>query len=188
MVCIWLWMKHFEAWVHVTFHDGSAPLCLVLRFLQVLIQQCLTWVMHLLTPSHPLSSYIFKAGFQRVHDWGEKTAQGLVIRLCYVLKCRGNVVEMSVKSIFEVTVVVFTKCTWLNVCKLSHKGPSIWLTEIDVTVREDCEECCRNWNGSKRRKQVLFFDVHPSRRTPCQILDYTVARYTSESQVHLGMC
>lgn len=33
----------------------------------------------------------------------------------------------------------------------------------------------------------MFFDVHLSRRTPCQILDYTVDGYTSESEVHLGM-
>lgn len=60
-------------------------------------------------------------------------------------------------------------------------------TEIDVTLCADCEECCQNWNGSKRRREVLFFDVHLSRRISCQILDYISDRYASESEVHLGM-
>lgn len=115
------------------------------------------------------------------------------IVLSVKMLCVQYVVEMCEKRGLGVTVtskwkvVVFTTCTWLNVNEIGRALLLNLQMEIDVTVSEDCEECCRNWNRSKRRRQVLFFDVHLSRRTPCQILDYTVDTYASESEVHLGM-
>lgn len=84
-------------------------------------------------------------------------------------------------------VTVYTKYTWLCVSQI---GPALLLSfqiETEVTLSENNVECCPNRNGWKRRRQVLSFDVHLSRRTACSILVYAVNRYASESKVHLGM-
>lgn len=146
--------------------------------------------MHPITRSHPPSSYVIQAGFLQVRAWKKKNSTWISHQI--VLQCSVYVVEICEKrqcdSRLKVQdmMVVFIQCIRLSVTQI---GRSLLLTlqiEMDIAMGEDCEESCRRWNGSKRRRRVLFFDVHHSRRTPCQILDYTVDRYASESEVHLG--
>lgn len=76
------------------------------------------------------------------------------------------VVEICEKM--EDTVTVFTKKHSDSVlAELDELHCSICeLMKIDVIASNDHEGCSRNWNRSKRRRRVLFFDVHLSRRTP----------------------
>lgn len=72
MIHIWLWMKHFEAWVHV----WLSPMAELLRvsFLQVSEGVNLTEHahMHLLSCSHTPSSYVTQVGFVQVQIWNKE--------------------------------------------------------------------------------------------------------------------
>lgn len=158
MKCIWLWMKHFEAWVHARLSTMEA--FLFVRFLQVSTGGNSTERTHTRPPA------FFSCDPGRVSAGSCLRSDGLTP----ASKCK--------------LLVVLMKCS-VNQCgRASLLSLQI---EIDVVVCEDGEESCPRWSGSKRRRQVLIFDVHPSRRTPRRTLDYTPDRYASESEVHLGM-
>lgn len=144
--------------------------------------------MHPITRSHPPSPYVIQAGFLEVHAWKKKSSTWISHPI--VLQCSVYVVEICEKrqcdSRLKVMPVVFRKCIRLSVSQIGRVLLLTLQIEMDIAMGEDCEESCRRWNGSKRRRRALFFDVHHIRRTPRQVLDYTVDRYASESEVHLG--